>query len=75
MDKKKATSLIKEKYPNLVIDSIVEEKDKFYFQLVRKDNKILYGGIKSVDKTTGKINEVNPMKIKGLISKLMEAVK
>ena len=67
MDKKKATSLIKEKYPNLVIDSIVEEKDKFYFQLGRKDNEILYGGIKSVDKTTGKI--------KGLISKLMEAVK
>jgi len=75
MDKKKATSLIKEKYPNLVIDSIVEEKEKFYFQLVSKDNQILYGGIKSVDKTTGKINEVNPMKIKGLISKLMEAVK
>lgn len=75
MDKKKATSLIKEKYPNLVIDSIVEEKEKFYFQLVSKDNQILYGGIKSVDKTTGKINEVNPMKIKGLISKLMEVAK
>lgn len=75
MDKKKAISLIKEKYPDLIIDSIVEEKEKFYFQLVRKDNQILYGGIKSVDKTTGKINEVNPMKIKGLISKLMEAAK
>lgn len=75
MDKKKAISLIKEKYPDLIIDSVVEEKDRFYFQLVRKDNKILYGGIKSVDKITGKVNEVNPMKIKGLVSKLMEGAK
>ena len=71
MDRKTAIKYIKEDYPELIIDSIVEEKDKFYFQLVQKDVGILFGGIKSVDKKTGMVSEVNPMRIKGLVSKLM----
>ena len=72
MDKKEAIERIKETYPDLKIDSIVEEKDKFYFQLFRNNNEILFGGIKSVDKTSGKVSEVNPMRIKGLVPKLMK---
>lgn len=71
MDKREAIRIIERTYPDLKVDSIVEEKDKFYFQLIKKDGEILFGGIKSVDKLSGKVNEVNPMKIKGLIKRLM----
>lgn len=74
MDKNTAIKLLKDKYPDLVVSAIVEDDDKFIAQLSRRDNRPIFDGVKAVYKDTEEIVNVNPMRTKGLVKRLMEAV-
>lgn len=70
MDESTAIKLLKEKYPKLVVDSIIDDGDKFIAQLIRRDGEEILGGVKAVYKDSKQVTDINPLRIKGLISRL-----
>lgn len=70
MDESTAIKLLKEKYPKLVVDSIIDDGDRFVAQLIRRDGEPILGGIKAVYKSTRQVTDINPLRIKGLINRL-----
>lgn len=74
MDKNTAIKLLKDKYPKLVVSVIIEDDDKFIAQLTRRNNEPVFGGVKAVYKETEDVQEVNPLRIKGLLERLMKGV-
>lgn len=73
MDKKLAIALLQNAYPNLKVDKIIDDGDKFIAQMNKKDGQIVLGGIKAIYKKTKRVVEVNPLRIKGLVQRLQEA--
>jgi hypothetical protein len=71
MDESTAIKLLKEKYPKLVVDSIIDDGDRFIAQLVRRDGEEIFGGVKAVYKESKQVTDINPLRIKGLINRLM----
>lgn len=70
MDKLEAIKRLETAYPDLTVDKIIEDPDRFIAQMNR-DSEPIVGGVKAIDKLTKKVTEVNPLRIKGLVKRLM----
>lgn len=70
MDKLEAIKRLETAYPDLTVDKIIEDPDRFIAQMNR-DGELIVGGVKAIDKLTKKVTEVNPLRIKGLVKRLM----
>lgn len=72
MKKIEAITALEESYSDLRVYSIVEDPDMFIAQMMRKDGESVLGGTKGVYKKTRKTIEINPLKRKGLVRRLMD---
>lgn len=73
MNKKEAIKLLEEAYPDLKANAVVEDPDLFIVQMERKDGTQIVGGVKGIYKEDGRIVAINPLRIKGLVKRLMAA--